>query len=147
MRYDSICNINEPTVTFHLHPTYAEKVYDSCKDTEMSGGFAVRQLYPTYNEFFTMISDMNPILPLTFNISESGYNKSVDKLHNCTEFCSCQTCQLSCPEFESEDPTFPNVLLFGASVNIITSFTIPVFMILYSLVALGVLCYFCSGLG
>ncbi|BFU24457.1 Niemann-Pick C1 protein, putative [Entamoeba histolytica HM-1:IMSS-B] len=133
-KHDNTCNepdgIDVPSLYYYLHPLYAQQIYDSCKDTELSGGFAVRSLYPTYKEFFQMISDVNPVMPLHFVYDETGYNGSkYTEMHKCSDMCSCQSCHEMCTEFIEDEPTFKDYPFLDGTLNIITIISIHLFML------------------
>ncbi|KAL7712334.1 Niemann-Pick C1 protein [Entamoeba marina] len=132
-KYDDTCGesgVYIPTLYYYVAPYYAEAVYNSCRDTELSGGFAVRTLYPSYVEFFQMISDVNPVMPLYFVFDETGYNGSVEtEMHLCSDMCSCQTCHETCTEFIEDEPFWIDYPFLGSEINLITLISLHIFLV------------------
>ncbi len=53
-------------VTFAMHPSFAQGVYESCMDVAMGGGTVVRAEFNTYQKFFLWMGTANPVQIITY---------------------------------------------------------------------------------
>ena len=101
-------------VTYSVDPTYASKIYDSCKDGTMDGGVVVGQAFQSYEDFISFaaltILGMQRITVEYRPASQSAYTAAATP---CVGNCPCETCQDSCQWTLAINGTGCHVGMFG----------------------------------
>jgi len=129
--------VSNTTVT--IERSYAIALYDSCKDVSLglTGGSVVENLhlynYTLFYSFFTTQSVKSSNVSIDVLYSEANTSMRV-ALRNCSDSCSCNDCEASCPLPAIPPSQRPWVLTITVSYSAFISFLVFVAFVLVVLV-------------